>query len=99
VPDVLDHLLLHRALEGEIELLQSLARREARRLDPVLAPVGFPRGDLGGEHRLQEALVGPFLGAGALGELGDRTRCSRRLQRPKQVVELSRLRHAGISSS
>ena len=55
--EVLDHLLLHRALEGEVELLQGLARREARRLDPALAAVGLPRGDLGGEHRLQEALV------------------------------------------
>jgi hypothetical protein len=25
--------------------------------DPVLPAVGLPRGDLGGEHRLQEALV------------------------------------------
>jgi hypothetical protein len=37
--EVLDHLLLDRALEGEVELLQRLAGREARRLDPVLTAV------------------------------------------------------------
>jgi hypothetical protein len=32
--EVLDHLLLHRALEGEVELLQGLALREPRGSDP-----------------------------------------------------------------
>ncbi|MBV9002459.1 MAG: hypothetical protein JO304_25620 [Solirubrobacterales bacterium] len=32
--EVLDHLLLHRALEGEVELLQGLVRGEVRGPDP-----------------------------------------------------------------
>src|SRR4029453_3336989 len=40
--EVLDHGLAHRALEGEVELLQRLSGREASRLDPVLAAVGLP---------------------------------------------------------
>jgi len=45
--EVLDDLLLNRALEGEVELLERLACREARRLDACLAAVGVARGDLG----------------------------------------------------
>jgi hypothetical protein len=30
LPEVLDHLLFHAALEGEVELLERLARREPR---------------------------------------------------------------------
>jgi hypothetical protein len=41
--EVLDHLPLDRALEGEVELLERLALREARRLDPALAAVALPR--------------------------------------------------------
>jgi hypothetical protein len=35
---VLDHLFLDRALEGEVELLQRLARGEPRGLDAVSPP-------------------------------------------------------------
>jgi hypothetical protein len=54
---VLDDLLFDGALEGEVELLQGLTRREASGLDPVLATVGLPGGDLSGEHCLEEFLV------------------------------------------
>jgi len=54
---VLDHLLLDRALEGEVELLERLAGGEACLLDAALAAVAFSGGDLGGEHRFEEAFV------------------------------------------
>ena len=82
--------LLDRALEGEVELLQGLAGREAGGLDPALAAVAVARGDLGGEQRLGEALVAPLLLAGALGELRQRPGGGRRLQRAEQVRELGR---------
>src|SRR5438552_4548849 len=41
--EVLDHLLLDRALEAEVELLERLARREAGSLDARLAAVGLAR--------------------------------------------------------
>jgi hypothetical protein len=68
--EVLDHCLLDRPLEGEVELLQRLACGEARGLDPALAAVALAGGDLGGQQRLGEALVAPLLFAGAVGELG-----------------------------
>jgi hypothetical protein len=37
--EVLDHLAADRALEGEVELLERLAGREAGRLDARLAAV------------------------------------------------------------
>jgi hypothetical protein len=39
--EVLDDLALDRALEGEVELLERLAGREARGLDPALAAVAL----------------------------------------------------------
>jgi hypothetical protein len=71
---VLDHLLADRALKGEVELLEGLSGGEAGRLDAALPAVGLARGDLGGEHRLQEPLVRPGLLAGALGEPSHRAR-------------------------
>ena len=68
--EVLDHLLLDRALEGEVELLQGLAGWEAGGLDAALAAVALARGGLGREQRLGEPLIAPLLGAGALGQLG-----------------------------
>jgi hypothetical protein len=44
--EVLDDGLLHAALEGEVELLQGLARREPRGLDAPLAAVTVAGGDL-----------------------------------------------------
>ena len=45
--EVLDDLLLDRALEGEVELLERFAGREAGSLDPALAAVGLSGGDFG----------------------------------------------------
>jgi hypothetical protein len=41
LPEVLDHLLAHAALEGELELLQGLVGGEPRRADPRPAAVGL----------------------------------------------------------
>jgi hypothetical protein len=87
--EVLDHRLLHRALEAEVELLERLAGREARLRDARLAAVRVARGDLGGQQHGREALVGPVLGAGALGQLGQRARRGGRLERAEQVRELA----------
>jgi len=97
--EVLDHLPLDRALEGEVELLERLAGREAGRFDPRLAAVALPGGDLGREQGLGEALVAPFLLARPLGQPGQRPGGGRRLQRPEQVGQLRGLGHAGISRS
>src|SRR6266700_1183066 len=75
--------LLDGALEAEVELLQGLAGGEAGLLDPRLTAVSVSRCDLGGKERLGEALVAPLLGAGALGQLRQRPRRRRRLQRPE----------------
>jgi hypothetical protein len=99
LPEILDHLLLHRALEGEVELLERLAGREAGGLDPALAAVALARGDLGRQQRLAEALVAPVLLARPLGELRQGAGGGRRLELAEQVGELGRLGHAGISSS
>src|SRR5919198_2478881 len=67
----------------EVELLERLSGREAGGLDPRLAAVALARGDLGCEHRLEEALVAPLLLAGPLGQLRRRPGRGRRLQRPE----------------
>src|SRR6266508_4949207 len=72
--EVEDERLLDRALEAEVELLERLAGGEASLLDPRLAAVRIPRCDLGLKQRLAEALVRPLLGAGPLGQLGQRPR-------------------------
>src|SRR5690242_10835985 len=77
-----------RGLEGEVELLERLARGEAGALDPGLAAVAVAAVDLGLEQRRGKLLVGPLFGAGPLGELGQRPRRGRRLQRPEQMREL-----------
>jgi hypothetical protein len=96
---MLDHRLAHRALEGEVELLERLAGRKLRRLDPALAAVGLAGRDLGGKQCLGKALIAPALLAGALGELWQRPGRRRRLQRPEQVGELGGVAHAGIRAS
>jgi hypothetical protein len=97
--EMFDHGLLDGALEGEVELLERLAGREAGGLDARFAAVGLARCDLGGQQGLGEALVAPLLLAGALGELGQRAGGGRRLELPEQVGELGGLGHAGISWS
>jgi hypothetical protein len=97
--EVLDDLAADRALEGEVELLERLAGREARGLDPALAAVALARGDLRREQRLGEAIVAPLLLAGSVGELGRRAGGGRGLERPEEVCELGGRGHAGISAS
>jgi hypothetical protein len=88
LPQVLDHLLFHRALEGEVELLQALARREAGGPDPALAAVALARGDLGGEDGLEEALVRPALLPCPLGQGRHRPGRGGGLQGAEEVGEL-----------
>ena len=88
LPEVLDHLLLHRALESEVELLQGLVRGEPGGTDPQPTAGGLPRGDLGREQRLGEPLIAPLLLAGALGEVRQRAGRGRGFHRPEQMSEL-----------
>jgi hypothetical protein len=55
--EVLDHRLLHAALEGEVELLKRLARREPGLTDPRLAAVALAGGHLGLQQNLDQPLV------------------------------------------
>ena len=66
--EVLDHRLLHRALEGEVELLQRFAGGEPGGLDPALTAVAVAGGDLGAEQHLGEALIAPGLLPGPVSE-------------------------------
>jgi hypothetical protein len=75
-------------LEGEVELLDRLAGRKAGGLDARLAAVAVATVGLGLEQRGGELLIAPFLGPGALGELGQRPGGGRRFERPEQVREL-----------
>jgi hypothetical protein len=98
LPEMQHGLAADRGLKGEVEVLQCLAGGEARLLDAGLAAVAVAAVDLGLQQRLGEAFEGPFLGAGAVGELGQRPRRRRRLQRAEEEGELRR-GHAGMSAS
>src|SRR4051794_40828751 len=86
--EVNDRGLLDRALEGKVELLQRLVRREARLLDAGLAAVAVAAVDLGLKDGGDELLVAPLVLAGALDERGQRPRSGRRLEGAEQVREL-----------
>jgi hypothetical protein len=73
-------------LEGEVELLDRLARREAGGLDP--APAAVPVAAVGLQQRGGEVLKRPLLGPGAVGELGQRPRRSGSLELAEQMREL-----------
>jgi hypothetical protein len=88
LPEVLDHLLLDGALEGEVELLQCFAGGEPGGLDPPLTAVTLAGGDLGPEQDLGEPLIAPLLLTGTVGEHRQRPRGRWRLERPEQVREL-----------
>jgi hypothetical protein len=88
LPEVLDHLLLDAALEGEVELLQGLVGGEPGGADPQPAAGGLAGGELGREQRLGEVLIAPLLLASALGQVRQRPGGRRRLHRPEQVREL-----------
>src|SRR4051812_39398340 len=79
-----------RGLEAEVELLERLSGGEAGGLDAALAAVAVAAVDLGLEQRRGELLKAPLIGAGAVGELGQRPGRRRRLQGAEQVRELRR---------
>ncbi len=89
--EVQDRLAPQAGLEGEVELLERLARGEARGLDPALAAVAVAAVGLGLEEGGGELLERPLFGAGPIGELGQRPRRRRRLEGPEQVREFGRL--------
>ena len=80
-----DAVAADRGLKAEVELLQGLSGGEAGGLDAALPAMAVAAVDLGLEQRGGELLKAPLLLAGAVGELGQRPRRGRRLQRPKQV--------------
>jgi hypothetical protein len=93
--EVQHRLAADAGLEGEVEVLERLAGGEAGGRDAGLAAVTVAAVGLGLKQRGGEALVGPLLAAGAVGELGQRARCRGRLQRAEQVRELGvRATHA-----
>ena len=103
--EVLDHRLLHRALEGEVELLERLAGGEPGGLDPALAAVGVAGGDLGAEQHLGEPLIAPGLLAGPVSQRRQRPGGGGCFQRAEQVRELERawscrdqLRHSATAA-
>jgi hypothetical protein len=87
--EVTDHVALHAALVGEVELLQGLASREASRADAQLATVRLAGDDLALQARTQELLVGPALLAGSFGEARDRLCHRRGPHGAEQVGELA----------
>ena len=62
------------AWKREVELLERLAGGEAGGLDAGLAAVAVAAVDLGLQQGGGELLIAPLLGAGAVGELGQRPR-------------------------
>src|SRR5258708_6717546 len=72
----------------EVNLLQRLAGREARRPDASFTAVGFTGGHFTLQTGCEELLVGPGLGAGTLGETLDGLTQGRRLQSPGQIRQL-----------
>ena len=85
---VRDHLAFQAAGVVEVEVLQGLAGREPGGPDAALAAVGLAGGDLPLQAGDQELLMGPGLGAGPLGQPGDRLAQRRGLQRPGQERDL-----------
>src|SRR4051794_14489896 len=96
---VQDAVAADRGLEGEVELLQRLAGGEPRGLDPALAAVAVAAVEPGLEQRGGERLERPVFGAGAVGELRQRSRGGRRLHGPEQMRELGRRATHAIRTS
>jgi len=82
-------LALHGAREAEVEVVEGLDRREARRLDARLAAVALPGGHLFAEDRRQVLLVAPGALAGALGQGARALTHPRRLQGPREEGDLA----------
>jgi hypothetical protein len=87
--EVQDGVAADGGLEGEVEPLDRLARREAGGLDACLAAVAVAAVGLGLQKRGGELLIGPLLFAGAVGELGQRPGGRGRLERAEQMGELA----------
>jgi hypothetical protein len=98
--EVQDGVALEAGLEGEVELLDRLARWEPSGLDAGLAAVAVAAVGLGLQQGGGELLKGPFLGAGAIGELGQRARGGRCLELAEQCVSslVARLMPSGRRS-
>ena len=88
-----------RRLEGEVELLDRLARREARGLDAGLAAVAVAAVGLGLQKDGGELLIAPVLLTGAVGELGQRSRGGGCFELAEEVGELGRRAAHAISAS
>jgi hypothetical protein len=99
LPEVLDHLFLDAALEGEVELLKRLVGGEPGGADPQPPAGGLTRGELGREQRLGEPLIAPLLLACALGQLRQRPGRRGRFHRPEQMRQLRRAAAHAISWS
>ena len=97
--EVQDRFAAQAGLEGEVELLERFARREPGGLDAALAAVAVAAVGLGLQQRRGELLEGPLLGAGSVGELGQRPRGRRRLECPEQMREFRRRAGHAISAS
>jgi hypothetical protein len=64
--EVQDERAFDAGLGGEVEVLERLGSGEAGGADALAGAGGLAREHLGLAERLQELLVGPALGAGAL---------------------------------
>jgi hypothetical protein len=98
--EVQDGVAADRGLKAEVELLECLAGREPGGLDAALAAVAVAAVCLGLQERGGELLKAPLIGAGALGELRQRSGGRRRLQGAEQVRQLAGwATHDAISAS
>ncbi len=88
-----------RRLKGEVKLLERLAGGEPGGFDAGLAAVAVAAVGLGLEQHRGELLIGPVLGAGAIGELGQRSGGRGRLELAEQVRQLGRRAAHAISAS
>jgi hypothetical protein len=88
--EVQDGVLVDRALEAVVELLQRLSGRQPGGLDAGLAAVAVAAVDPGLEQDGRELLVAPLLRPRTVRELGRRASGGGRLQRAEQVRRLRR---------
>jgi stage V sporulation protein SpoVS len=96
---VLHQRSLGRGLGGPVEVLERLQGWEARGADPLARPRGVAGEHLGLQQRLQEALVRPALGAGALCRGLKALAHARRLELGHQVGQALAAARAHCTSS